>query len=1096
MLLLLASTLFVLKYYYNNKSERPRVLIFHKTEFYAHECLPAAKAAVEALCARNGWTTDATEWGEDFTEENLSRYAAVVFLLTAGDVLNPTQEVVFERFIQGGGGFVGIYTAIDTEHSWPWYRQLVGADYDGLMPVQEALLSVLDFEHPSTEALSPSWRRTDEWMNLKNIHPEARVLVALEEGSCVGGKMGTFHPVSWCREFDGGRAFVTAMGHTVEAYGEAAFLKHLEGGLKYAVGAGKPVVLAKHRPFEAATQKEGFVKTSFVCNLAEPMSMCPLPDGRILFVERRGAVKLFNPADGKTALIATLEVFHKNEEGLLGIAVDPEWEQNHWIYLYYAPKEGSEALRLSRFVFREDHLDIESEQVLLEVPTDRDVHALHAAGCLRFDRQGFLYLSTGDNTDHYGDGFSAIDERPGKKQYDAQKSAANSMDLRGKILRIKPLPDGSYICPAGNLYVEEAVRVYRGGEYLLYDPAWEGTLYPVRRPYAASICADYPKRFGVWAGRGRPEIYIMGCRNPFRMDFDHRRNLLIWGEPGPDAGVADSTRGPEGYDEINVAARAGFYGWPYCIGPNLPYREYDYGTGACGKFYDPEHPFNDSPNNTGDRYLPPSQPPLLWYSFKSNPQLPLLLNGTRCAMGGPAYYCDEYPPATRLPKRFDGKILIYEWMRNWIMAVGIDSAGRYTDMQPMAPHIRLGRPIDLFIDKNGSLWVLEYGTEWFSPNPDACLSRIDYIRGNSDEDEVDEVQAANQPPSVEWLFNGANGSFYRPGDTLHYALQVFDPKSGSLTDGGIQPSEVVTYIGPRVPQSALSKLTQALPSPAEHSIGRGQKLVNESDCRSCHAIERKINGPAYRDVAGRYDGDTSALRRLTEKIIKGGKGVWGEVAMSAHPQLAETDVKDMVRWILSLKEEKEVPLFGRGQLVTAETRDPKAKGYVFYARYTEPAGGEQTAQKGESFVALRPAQLSIFEVDSTVGTTAVYERPLNNRRARLQEYRNGDFFVLKNVDPKRLRGFSLAVEVSPNRGHLGRGHVEIRIGHPDSTLVGSAPIPSTNFSGALSEVVVPIVPQAWPLQRGRQDVYFVFRAPHDAEHRPLCGVAWLNAVLF
>ncbi len=1089
-LLLISSALLNLRC--REGDDRPRVLIFHKTEFYAHECLPAAIAAVEALCERNGWKAETTEWGEDFTEENLSRYAAVVFLLTAGDVLAPVQEVVFERFIQSGGGFVGVYTVIDTEHNWPWYRQLVGAEYDGLMPLQGATLSVLDREHAATVHLPTSWVRTDEWMNLKNVLPDSRILITLEESTCTGGKMGAFHPVSWCREFDGGRAFVTVMGHTAESYDDPAFLQHLEGGLKYAIGEGKPVVLGEHRPFASEQTQKGFVKTSVICNLEEPMSMSLLPDGKILFVERRGALKIHDPAVGTTRKVAEFKVFTKNEEGLLGIAVDPKWEDNHWIYLYYSPAGKGKALRLSRFVFRNDSLYRSSEVVILEVPTDRDLHTLHAAGCIRFDRQGFLYLATGDNTNHYGDGYAAIDGRADKKQYDAQKSAANSMDLRGKILRIKPLPDGSYICPAGNLYVEEDVRIYSGSEQILLDPGWEGIAYPVRKPRPVSIAADYPQRASTWWGRGRPEIFIMGCRNPFRMDIDHRRGLLIWGEPGPDAGVADSTRGPEGYDEINIARRAGFYGWPYCVGPNLPYREYDYATGRSGAYYDPEKPYNVSPNNTGDRHLPPSQPPLIWYPFKSSTLFPLVLNGTRCSMGGPAYYCDEYPPETRFPARFDGKIIIYEWMRNWIMAVGIDSLDRYTDMQPIAPNVRLGRPIDLCIDKKGSLWVLEYGTEWFSPNPDACLSRIDYVRDDAHTDEVAETQPANAPPVVQWSFSGINGSFYRPGDTATYALQVSDPEDGSLADGRILPSDVEWYAG-LWPQGKPFRYTPPRNSqPTEDLIARGQKLVNESDCRSCHAEERKINGPAYQDVARRYQGDAKALDYLAEKIIKGGKGVWGEVAMSAHPQLTKSQAKDMVRWILSLAEERK-QRFGQGTFVLHSSEPQGRARYVFYARYTDKGAYNQPPHTSEQLVWLRPFRLGLSDMDAFSKGWRPYDRPLNNTSIRMYESRDSEFFALRGIDPIRLKGFSLAVEVASARQQSGQGRVELRLGSLEGPVAAAADLPASNATGGLSEIVLIIDRKVWPIAQGRQDLYFVWRAANHAA-QPLCGVAWLTAL--
>jgi cytochrome c len=103
-------------------------------------------------------------------------------------------------------------------------------------------------------------------------------------------------------------------------------------------------------------------------------------------------------------------------------------------------------------------------------------------------------------------------------------------------------------------------------------------------------------------------------------------------------------------------------------------------------------------------------------------------------MGGPVYYCDKYPEETRFPDRFDGKFFIYEWMRHWTLTVEIDSLDQLVRIEPFAPHIRLSRPMDMLIDKKGSLWVLEYGTEWYAQNPDACLTRIDYVRGDGEDE--------------------------------------------------------------------------------------------------------------------------------------------------------------------------------------------------------------------------------------------------------------------------------------------------------------------------------------------------------------------------
>ncbi|MFN0012918.1 MAG: ThuA domain-containing protein [Saprospiraceae bacterium] len=1069
---------------------KPRVLIFNKSEFYVHECMPAAVEALQKICADKGWHADVTEDNYEFTEENLSRYAAVVFLNTAGDVLNPTQEIEFERYIQAGGGFVGVHTAIDTEHNWPWYGKLVGGRFDGLTEVQPATVQVADTEHAATKHLEPTWQHSDEWFNLTSLSPDLHVLLNLDESTCSGGKMGPSHPVAWYHEYDGGRVFFTAMGHPVAAYAEPAFLQHLAGGLQYAVGVAKPVQFQKHRPMAQTASGTGFVKTSVVCDLNEPMGMGQLPDGKILFIERRGAMKLYDPASSSARTVAEFEVYHQNEEGLIGMAIDPKWAENHWIYLYYSPEGKTGAIRLARFVFQNDSLYRGTELVLFEVPTDRSVHNYHAGGGLRFDASGILYIATGDNTDHYDDGYASTDERVDKSQYDSQKSASNSMDLRGKILRIKPLPDGSYLCPAGNLFAEKEIRVLPGGQHLVTDPSLEGIAYPTRGPRPVSIAADYLQRANVWWGRGRPEIFVMGCRNPFRLDFDNRRGLLIWGEPGPDAGVPDSTRGPEGYDEINLARTAGFYGWPYCVGPNLPYREYNFETGTPGPWFDPMRPYNDSPHNTGDRQLPPARKPTIWYPFKSSKEFPLVANGTRCAMTGPAYYCDQYPPETRFPDRFDGKIIIYEWMRNWMNAVGIDSLDQYTDMQPLAPNVRLARPIDMFIDKKGSLWVLEYGTEWYAQNPDACLSRIDYVRGDgATDDEVVETAAGNATPVVHWDFGGKNRSFYQPGDVVRYAVQVADTEDGTLADGRISTSDVLFQVGYLESGESLYRFIRHI-KPKPQPFERGKKLVDGSDCRSCHAVDRKINGPAYRDIARRYQDDKAAPKRLAEKIIKGGKGVWGEVAMSAHPQLAPKDVADMVRWILAVGELETPTLQGTHTLKPPAGKEPG--NFIFHAAYCDRGGpGQKDARTGSETIALRPAQQQAERADSVSRGAATYKRPLNNTTTTVVELKHTGCLVFKGIDLRSITSISLALDVSAARKHTGGGKIELRLGGPAGKLAGTASIPPTSDAGGLVAAEMKPDRSAWPADGALQDLFFVIKNEAAGE-KAVVGVDWLR----
>ncbi len=247
-------------------------------------------------------------------------------------------------------------------------------------------------------------------------------------------------------------------------------------------------------------------------------------------------------------------------------------------------------------------------------------------------------------------GYAPIDERPGRSDWDAQKSSSNMNDLRGKILRIKPEDNGTYSIPAGNL-------------------------------------------FPANGSQGRPEIYVMGNRNPFRFSVDPETGWLYWGEVGPDAGADNPTFGPRGYDEFNQARAAGNFGWPYFIANNLAYREYDFATGISGPAFNPAAPVNNSPNNTGGQNLPPAQPAWIWYPYGASTAFPELGSRPgRTAMGGPVYHHDRASPAStrKLPEYFDDTLFIYEWSRNWIKEVKIDAGGqRFEDQQLFADfHVR------------------------------------------------------------------------------------------------------------------------------------------------------------------------------------------------------------------------------------------------------------------------------------------------------------------------------------------------------------------------------------------------------------------------
>jgi len=213
------------------------ILVFTKTAGFRHESIPAGVAALRSLGLENDFFVESTENAADFSAENLCRYAAVVFLNTTGDVLDAAQEAAFERYIQAGGGFVGVHAATDTEYDLPWYNGLVGAYFDGHPAIQNAVLTVPDRTHQATRHLGALWQRRDEWYNFRDRNPQTNVLISIDETTYTGGTMGADHPIAWYHAYDGGRAFYTAMGHTVESFSEPDFMHHLLGGVQYAMGS-------------------------------------------------------------------------------------------------------------------------------------------------------------------------------------------------------------------------------------------------------------------------------------------------------------------------------------------------------------------------------------------------------------------------------------------------------------------------------------------------------------------------------------------------------------------------------------------------------------------------------------------------------------------------------------------------------------------------------------------------------------------------------------------------------------------------------------------------------------------------------------------
>ena len=667
----------------------------------------------------------------------------------------------------------------------------------------------------------------------------------------------------------------------------------------------------------------------------EPVELAVASDGRVFVAERYGIVSVYDPRTRQQRQIAQLAVNNESENGLIGLGLDPGFDTNRWLYLNYSiPAGGSH--RLSRFTLDGDSL--RDEKPLLEVKYDKG--CCHTGGSIAFDREGHLFVSYGDNANPFTAGdYAPIDPTPGKSLADALRSAGNTNDLRGKILRIKPTADGKYTIPAGNLFAT--------------------------------------------AVEGRPEIYVMGDRNPYRISVDKHTGYLYWGEIGPDA-RQDSVYGPRGYDEVNQARKAGFFGWPMFIADNKPYRHYNFTTKQLFEFFDPARPVNASPNNTGAKILPPAQPALIYYPYERSEKFPLVGEGGRSAMAGPVYHYRDYAGSeVRLPEYYDKKLIHYDWMRGWMMATTLSPAGDFVRMEPFLSHLAFDHPSDVEMGPDGSLYVLEYGTYWNSKNKNARLSRITYHPGNRppvaritatrtvgaaplitrlsaeqsfDRDANDSLQfiwsvpeaadasgasiglsldkpgtkrvrlrvrdragaesetaidllVGNAPPDVALDVVG-NRSFYWDQTGVNYAVRVTDAEDGRL-GRGIDARRVSVSLA-YVP-AASTEAPAAGHQPAAASDGLAR--MRKSDCLACHGVEQASIGPAYVQVAQRYAGRADAVQHLMTKIVAGGGGVWGERVMPPHPGLSAEDTRAMASYILSLSSSApKLPLKGRAPL--------------------------------------------------------------------------------------------------------------------------------------------------------------------------------------
>ena len=1049
-----------------NPLQGKRVLIFSKTAGFRHSSIPFCTKAIQDMGKSNGFEVDTTENAARFNEENLKKYKVIVFNSTTGNVLTEPQQIAFERYIQAGGAFVGIHAASDTEYDWPWYGKLVGGYFTNhpgknVSNVQSGKFIIKDKTHISTNFMPDSVIRKDEFYSFKNFNTDVKVLFTVDEKSYKEGTMGDFHPMAWYHEYDGGRAFYTNWGHTNETFSEEIPLKHILGGLQWAAGGGD-LNYTKVKS-QLPPEENRFIRTTLSEKLDEPTELAVLDNGKVLFAQRKGLLKVYDPIKKTTKIVADLNVFTGNEYGLMGLNIDPKYNQNHWIYLYYSPARGSAdtAQHLSRFVYDDvkDTLVMNSEKVVLTVPVKR-------TGCCH----------TGGSID-----------------WDARYTSSNTNDLRGKIMRIKPLDDGTYEIPEGNLFPKGMLMA-------------------------------------------RPEIYVMGNRNPYRISVDKRTGFLYWGEVGPDAGENSNKYGPRGHDEVNQARKAGYFGWPLFVGDNKAYNQRDFYKDSTWAKFDPLHPINDSPHNTGLRELPPAQKAFIYYPYKESPEFGEVVGiGGRNAMAGPVYYAGDYDTNSKVkfPSYLEGKFFAYDWMRDWINLVTMKPNGDFVSMERFMPKTKFSHPMDMQFAKDGSLYMLEYGQNWFAQNDDARLTRITFNSGNRvpevtvladkkigsmplkvafssegtndpDGDKLTyewtfakglpksnlpnptftftksgvytptlkvrdalgnvsektlEIKVGNEVPKVDLAIKG-NKSFYWNDNKIAYEVKVSDKEDGSLENKKIKNEDVqvnIDYL------EGFDKTIIAQGHQANMSVSSGKRLIELSDCKSCHSIDQKSIGPNYKDVAKKYKGRGRQIVALTDKIIKGGGGVWGEQPMAAHPQLKKEDVEEMVKYIMSLADDKKASQPVKGEYLTKD--NGKAGAYMFSASYTDKGANNISSQTGSKSFTLRSAQIKANTFDSSKETMNYKIDGLGEVVIALNDK---GYVAYNDIDFSGIGAFKV-MGMASNERAVG-GKVEIRLDSPTGQLLGTGDIEK----GTPKPTKIAISPTT-----GFHTLYLVFSNPNN-----------------
>jgi len=766
-------------------------------------------------------------------------------------------------------------------------------------------------------------------------------------------------------------------------------------------------------PKAAAVEFQQVTLAKGVAETGEPMTLAVLPDRSVLHTSRDGTVRLTNAA-GTTTVAGKLDVYSHDEEGLQGVAVDPGFASNRFVYLYYAPKlstpagdapaDGTAAdfapfdgvNRLSRLVLKTDGtLDLGSEKKILDVPASRGI-CCHVGGDIDFDAAGNLYLSTGDDTNPFAsDSYTPIDERSTRNPaFDAQRSSANTNDLRGKVLRIKVNGDGSYTIPSGNL-------------------------------------------FPTGTAKTRPEIYAMGFRNPFRMSVDKATGIVYLGDYGPDAGTASPTRGPGGQVEFNRITKAGNFGWPYCTGDNDAYIDYNFATGASGAAFNCAAPTNNSPNSTGLTALPPVQPAWIPYDGGSVPEFG---NGSESPMGGPVYRYDAASTSeVKFPQEYDGDYFAGEFGRRWIKRI---ESGTDGTVQSINPFPWSGTQVmDMAFGPDGALYVLDYGTGYFSGDENSALYRIEHVTDGLAPTAQAKADVTSGKAPLAVSFSSA-GSTDPDGGALSHAWTFGDGASSTAAN----PSHTYATNGQ---YTATLKVTDATGKSATASV---QITVGNT------APTVKLDLPSDGSI---YDfGDTIPFK-VTVTDPEDGTIDCSKVKVTfivghdshGHPQTSTTGCTGTLQTLADGEHDPNANIFG-----------------VIDAEYTDKGAGGQPALTSHDQHVVQPSHRQGEHYGASAGVDVISHGPAHGGKT-VGNIENGDWISFQPYALGNATRFTARVS-SAGAG----GTIEVRAGSTTGTLLGTATVPVTGGWETFQDVTADLSNRP----TGSTSLYLVFKGGSGA----------------